>query len=230
MAYTRAQIREQIRQRCGIENSTVQTNNELNAHINDAAAYVHDFLIATYSENYAVGSDTFTTTAGVTQYAPTLSPEFAYLLSVRLTFDDLEFPLGTFSLVDEVRRTSGYSWGAGWLPRYTSVRDPGGDIAIIFDPPPDTTHTVTLFYHTKAPEYTSDSDTVDIPHTDLLVVEACIRVKDKEERDATRFMQERSLIQKRIEDWVGAIDRGEPPHTLRAKRNGRSRWIRDREF
>jgi hypothetical protein len=127
-------------------------------------------------------------------------------------------------LIDAVTRTQSESWGPGYLPRYNISVNPTGSAFIIFDPLPDAVVPITVFYHQTAPVYTLSTDVVNMPFVDLLVMEACIRVKDKEERDATRFMQERQLIQKRIEDWIGTRDMGEPKMTLRAKAGGRSFW------
>ena len=215
MAYTRAQIRTLIQQRCDIENTTAQVTSELNNHINDAAAYTHDFLIGTLGERYAVGTDGFLTTAGVSEYNLSSSTaDFYRLLGFRLAFDDESFPLDAYSDLDSVLRTSATSWGIGYLPRYRLQQGADGVYKVTFDPPPDAIHTVTVRYHTTPPTYTSDSDTVAIPYPDLLIAEACMRVKLKEERDGSAFERERAMIQKRIEDWVGSLDSSNVSQTL----------------
>ncbi len=226
MAYTIAQLTTLIRRRCDIENSTQQVDAEILQHINDAAAYVHDFLISVWGENYAVAFGSLSTVAGTSTYSLASLTDFYLPFAVKVTVDNFSYPIGSFSLIRTVTRSQSESWGPGYLPRYSIIVDSDGTSNIIFDPAPDAVVPVTIAYNKSAPTYIS-SDTVDIPFPDLLVMEACIRVKDKEERDATRFMQERILIQKRIEDWIGTRDMGEPKMTLRAKKGGRSFWRLD---
>jgi hypothetical protein len=226
MTYTRGQVRDLIRQRCDMERTTVQVNAELNNHINDAAAVSHDFLIATYGANYAAASDTVPTVVGVAAYElnPNSSPpiaDFYRPISFRLVYDDESWPLEAYSAIDRVTRTAGTSWGVGALPRYMVTQSAAGVYSVEFDPPPDAVTNVVVKYHTTAPVYTSDADVVGIPHPDLLIMEACIRVQDKAKRDNSRFMQERDAIQRRIESWVGTIDTSTPPQTLRIPRTRR---------
>lgn len=231
MAYTRAQVATLIRQRCDIENTTAQVDSEINNHINDAAAYVHDFLIGTLGERYAVAVDGFPTIAGAEQYSLTsFAGDFYRLLSMRLEIDDESFPLESFSELDTVLRLSGQPWGSGYLPRYRVQQDIDGIYKVSFDPPPDAVHTIGFRYHTTAPTYSSDAAVVAIPNVDLLITEACIRVKMKEERDASLFLNERAAIQKRIEDWVGSIDNGNVRQTLIIPRNRRAAARRGRLF
>lgn len=215
MAYTRAQVRTLIRQRCDIENTTAQVDSEINNHINDAAAYTHDFLIGTLGQRYAVATNTFPTVAGTSEYNLTSSTaDFYRLLGFRLGFDDESYPLDSFSDLDAVLKTSSQSWGPGYLPRYRLQQDSLGVYKVTFDPPPDAVHTITVRYHTTPPTYSSDSTSVAIPNVDLLIADACIRVKMKEERDASLFINERAAIQKRIEDWIGSLDNGNVLQTI----------------
>lgn len=64
MAYRRVQLKNIIRQRCDLENTTFETETELDQHINDAAAVLHDLLISCAGENYAIATTTVTTAAG----------------------------------------------------------------------------------------------------------------------------------------------------------------------
>lgn len=215
MAYTRAQIRTLIQQRCDIENTTAQGTAELNNHINDAAAYVHDFLIGTLGDKYGVATDGFITTSGTATYDLSLAIGDLYIpLAFRLSFDDESFPLDAYSDMDRILRPTATSWGPSALPQYRVTRSAENEYEVTFDPAPAAVHTVTVRYHTIAPEYVADGQLVGIPHHDLLIAEACIRVKQKEERDASSFKEERAMIQKRIEDWVGAVDMGNVPQTL----------------
>ena len=235
MVYTRADIRTLVKRRCDIENTSAQADAELNQHINDAAKYVHDFLIATLGENYSLESTTVTIAANTDSIATPPTGAFAGLIyrpvSLTISFDDIAYPLSSFSISDHVQTTVAGAWGPGYLPQYRYVQNSfDASLKIYVSPPPDTSTDLTLWFHTPAPSYTSDTDEVWLPYPDLLIMETCIRVKDKEERDSSRFMTERELIKKRIEDWVGTIDRGNPPGTLWAPSGRRSIWRRQRLF
>lgn len=223
MAYTRAQVRDLVRQRCDLENTTAQQDTELNNHINDAVVYVHDFLIATLGSRYGAKIANLTATANFDEVSLSAVTDYYSLISLKLVFDDLRLPLSTYNLETDITTSTARAWGPGDLPRYSVQISPSSDPIIRIDPKPASNQTLQLTYHITAPVYTDDGNTVAIPFVDLLVMEACIRVKDKEERDASRFMQERELIKKRIEDWA-AQDRMTPPVTQYMPRAGHTPW------
>lgn len=219
--YTRAQIRELIRQRTHTEESDAISDAEINNHINDSASYVHDFLIQTLGASYAMSVDDITTVAGTSVYAlNSLSPAFYRPFRASLTFDGMSYPLGNWSPVDEIIYTSGISWGPGSLPRVHYNLAIDSIPSVSFNVAPDAAVTVTFLYHCVAPTYDDDADDIEIPYPDLLIAQACHRVKQHEERD-NPFVLECAQIQKRIEDWVGTMDKGNPKGTLRAKRHRR---------
>lgn len=236
MSYTRAQIRDLIKQRCDIEGTTAQQDAEINNHINDAAAYTHDFLIATMGESYAYSTYPLTTTANtafITVVDPLLiNPDFYRPVRVGVVLDSIEYPLASYSDSDIIADQVSASWGPGYLPRYKWVFGGSGLIRLWFSPKPDASNiVVNIGFHTNPPVYGSDANVVYLPFPDLLIIEACIRIKDKDQRDSSRFMQERQLIQKRIEDWAGTLDRGNPWVTQVARsRFSRAVWRRDRIF
>lgn len=216
--YTRAQFRTLIRQRTHTEESDSIGNDEINNHINDSASYTHDFLIQTLGANYGLDSDTLTTVAGTSDYALTsLTPAFYRPVRAEIDFDGLKYPLGSFSPVDAIHTSTGTSWSPGCLPRVCYFISSGSEPIVTFDPTPDSAVDVTFLYHVVAPTFNSDSDDIDIPYPDLVLAQACHRVKQHEERD-NPFAQECAMIEKRIKDWVGTVDKGNPKGTLRAKR------------
>jgi hypothetical protein len=231
MAYTLGQLVTLVRQRCDLENTTAQQDAEIKNHLNDAVSVVHDYLIATLKERYAVKSAIFNTVAGSRTYSLTASiPDIYRPVAVRVPFDNLSLPLDSFNPIDRIKVSTGLSWGPGALPRYAWVQNPDSTWVIEFDPPPDTIVTITLQYHPTAPTFTGNSTPVTIPYPDLVVVEAALRMKDKEDRDPQRLMAERELIKKRIEDWVGSLDMGATTmQTMRVRRQ-LSLGRRDRAF
>ncbi len=242
MAYTRAQVRDKIRQQCDLENVTTQTDTELNEHINDAASDVHAFLIATLGARYAYAASTMSTIAGQSLYvlgtgsSPLIADDFHRLIAVKLRVDGISYPLGSFEIEDTATyggaagTGTGHSWGPGNMPRYAIEQQRDGSFRLLFEPPPDAINTVEIIYHPGPPTWISDALEVGIPWLELLIVEACIRVKRKEERDASNFERERAIIQKRVEDWASPVDRANPPRTIRAPGRFSPLWRRGRWF
>jgi hypothetical protein len=215
MAYTRLQVRDKVKQKCNIENTTAQTNSEINDHINEAAAYVHDFLIGVWGEQYARSDATFNTSANTASYLLGISvPDFYKPVRVSLVIDDISYPLERYSEKDNVNSILAESWGPWNLPRYTIILGSDSSYGILFTPTPDATNRIDLVYHTTPPVYTADTDSVSIPHADLLIMQAAINVKFKDERAVAELVAERALIQKRIEDWVGSVDNANVDRTL----------------
>lgn len=218
MAYTVAQLREKIRQRCDLENTTDQVDAEILGHINDAASKVHDLLVSQMQSGYGAASKSFSTVAGTAAYdlsaAPISLTNFGRAIRVSARFDDRDVPLPRMPVPGAVLSTSSGSWSAWALPRYqvywpTGVSQPW----LEFDPPPDSVRTVTVRYQTKAPTYTADANPVLFPcdaAVDYVVVEAALRMKDKGDRDAVRLERERLEIEDRIRGWVESFDDANP--------------------
>lgn len=228
--YDRSTVKQIIRARCDLESTTFESETSLEIHINDAAAVLHDLLIAAAGSNYAVERASFNTQAGSPVYTIPDS-NFYKLIRMEYAIDGLAYPLSPFEEEDAILDTNGNAWGPGWLPRYQLSLNASSQWRIRFDPTPASVYAVNLIYHTKPPEYLTDQDSVSIPFADYLVVEACIRIKDKEDRDTARLERERAMIQKRIEDWGATFDRANPHQTIDVTATyRRGLWRRDRAF
>lgn len=229
--YQRVDLKRIIRQRTDLENTTFETDVELNGHINDAAAALHDLLISCAGSSYAVDSSSFNTSPSTTTYSLASNPDILQLVRVSTPFDDLDYPISRYEKEGIISKTVKTSWGPGYLPRYNARKGIDGYWEIEFEPPPDKVTPVNLLYHVQPPEYTTDADYVRIPFADYIVVEACLRIKDKEDRDTLRLERERAAIQKRIEDWGATFDQANPPRTVDApSRYSRAIWRRERVF
>jgi len=238
VSYTRAQLRDRVRQRADLENTSAQVDAELNDHINEGAAYWHDFLIGVLGERYSLTTVSGSTVAGTSSYnigsAMTFNcTDFYRPINARVTFDSLSFPLAAFNPVDEILSTASTSWGADYLPRYAFEQNADGTNKILFDPPPDQAYSITIKYHPAEPVYTAESGAggvIYMPFPEGIIYKAAIEMKTKERQDASSLEKGLMAIQKRVEDWVGSVDMGEPWTTLRMKSGGHSRWRRDRIF
>ncbi|MDE2104964.1 MAG: hypothetical protein KGL39_47440 [Patescibacteria group bacterium] len=231
MAYTRGEIKRIIRQRADLENTTAQVDSELDDHINDSAAVLHDLLISCAGNVYARETGTFNTAINVSIYDQTSNPNIYKLIRVSTPFDDLSYPLARFEKEGIISKNIQTSWGPGYLPRYSADIMPTGIWRIEFEPPPDRVTSVELTYHPFPPVYTSDSDVIAIPYSDYIVIESVLRMKDKEDRDTLRIERERAAIQKRIEDWGANFDQANPQRTLDSpSRYSRAIWRRERIF
>ncbi len=236
MPITREELRNLIHQRCDIENSGFETDAETNHHINFAVSVVHDYLITTFENSYAVKSILITTVAGTSGYD--LGSDFHRPISISMEIDGFYVPLNRFEDADVILVSTPESWGIGNMPEYTLV-DTSFSTAtynnwgIQFNPPPDSVKNVLVKYHQTAPEFDNDTDEIFYQRNviDLIIIEACLRIKDKEEREVTRLMQERSKIEERIKDWASPIDRLNPHGTIDIyNRTGWFDWRHKRLF
>jgi hypothetical protein len=218
MAYQRVRLKQIIRQRCDLENTTFETESELDNLINDCAAVLHDLLISCAGSGYASASLGVTTVAGTQEYS-IASTDLYRPNRISITFDDIDYPLSRLETEGSIVSRVATSWGPGNLPLYRMTLGSDSLWTIMFDPPPDSVRTVSITYNKAPPVYVSDSDWVSIPYVDYLIVEACIRIKDKEDRDTLRMERERAAIQKRIEDWGATFDRAQPFQTIDIYRN-----------
>lgn len=231
MAINRGQLRTLIHQRCDIENSSFETDTETDYHINFAVAATHDYLIATFGSKYNTKGGNLATVAGTATYD--LPDDFYRPVSIGLGVEDFYVPLNSFDDADVLLTTLSESWGIGNMPEYTITTGDENNWGIYFNPPPDAIHDILLRYHPIPPEYTLDADAVDFPLTiiDLIIVEASLRIKDKEEREVSRLMQERAKIEDRIKDWASPVDRINPHGTIDvSNRTGSFDWRHKRMF
>lgn len=222
-----------------MENTTAQTDSEINDNINLAAAATHDLMISSAGVTYGIATVTISTVVGQATYqlasAPISLTDFKTILRVAVVIDSVNYPIARIPLTQAVTWSTPLSWGPGFLPRYRVDIPVSGAPELVFDPPPDAINTVAIAYHVRAPSYSSDSTNVIFGGCDAaidwLILDTVMRMKDKEQRTTASFAQERTVIEDRIRSWVGGMDdatpwaAADPPSQY-----GRAIWRRERSF
>lgn len=227
MAYQRIQFKQIIRQRCDLENTTFETEVELDRLINDCVVELHDLLISCAGSNYSKATGSITTTVGVADYQ-IAAADFYRPIRISTSFDSFDYPLHRFETEGVISNSSSNSWGPDILPRYSMYLDSASVWHISFNPPPDRITTVNLTYHTTPPVYVNDTDVISIPYAAAYIpLAAALVIKDKEDRDSLTVERKLESVRKKIEDWGATFDRAQPFQTIDVTR---FHSFGDREF
>ena len=209
MTVTLSQLRTQSRQRADMENSEFVTDSELNTYINSSIAELHDLLIAAYDSDYSVSTVSFNTASGTSSYALPNGTNYSaaaelYKLrgvDIRRNNDDW-LTLETFNFNERNRTGEG-----GIYMRYRMV---GANL--VLSPDPDGTYEVKLWYIPVATKLTLDADTLrDLnQYSEYVVVDAAIKMLQKEESDVSVLMAQKAALSQRITDMAQNRDAGRP--------------------
>lgn len=206
--YTREQLRDLIRQRTSTENDDSQTDAEINNHINDGLRALHDLLISVAGDNYSYAIHELTTVAGQSEYSLAAVTDFGKLIRVGLIEDNIEYPLRRYNYTGVIKHPAGIAaaWDLAQLPKYHIHLAKDGTWDITFEPTPDSERTLKIHYHTTPLLLTDDAQEVTTEFYDYVIAEACLRIRDKNDRDRTVFERERAAIRERIENWGAQFD------------------------
>jgi len=208
MAITLAQFRDRAKQRADMEKGTLVSDAEWNVYINSSIAELHDILIAAYGEDYYISEATIALVPGTNEYS--LPDDLYKLRGVDLQLSDGKFyTLRKFNFNERNRFQQNGIWDASGLP-FIRYRLWGSKIR--FNPDPDQATNAKLWYHPKATELVSDSDSfADINgFYEYVVVDAAIKALTKEESDVTVLMQQKAELKQRILEMSQNRDAGEP--------------------
>lgn len=200
MARTLIQLRTEVRERCdepGSANSGYVKDSELNRMINNSIAELHDILIS-INEDYYVNEFDIVSVDNQNDYA--LPNDFykmkaldyvtggpGYALSVR------PFNFNERNNYNGINNTTTV-YGEG-IYRYRLI---GSKLTLI--PRPAGALTFNLWYHPIATELTTDSSSFDgiNGYEEYVVLDACIKILQKQEADASTFYQQKKDMKMRI--------------------------------
>jgi hypothetical protein len=208
MTITLAELRLQARQRADMENSKLVSDSELNSYINNSIAELHDILCEAYSSDYYVKTNTFFVTTGVDSYA--LPSDFYILKGVDLRIDNQDFiTVKPFNFNERNRYSELGAWD---LAGVTNVRYRIIGNNIVFNPIPDRNAEIKLWYVPVATRLINNSDTLDDLNafSEYVIVDAAIKMMQKEESDVSVLLTQKQLLEKRIRDRAQIRDAGSP--------------------
>jgi hypothetical protein len=208
------ELRNAVRQRADIVNSTqFYTDEELNSYINQSAFELYDLLIQKYGDNYYVKTPPYDFfTDGTSEIYP-LPSDFYKLLGVDLFLSnsaDSRVTVPEFNFSDRNK----YS-----VPNFqtfygvTNLRYRLNGDNVWFTPIPAGNQKIRLWYVPTMTTLSADSDLLKgiSGWTEYVIVDACIKVRQKEESDATIFINQKIGLKERIENAAENRNASSPP-------------------
>lgn len=208
MSITLLELRTQARDRADMKNSQFVSDSELNSYINASIAELHDVLVQSYGSDYFVNSYNFTTVAGTDRYA--LPVDLYKIMGVDANLNGGEYvALKKFNFNERTRFTTHSVWSIMGVPeiRYRLV---GSNI--VFSPIPDSAVPIKLWYVPVATKLTLNTDSFNDlnQYAEYVIVDAAMKMMQKEESDVSVLMAQKQLLTKRIEEASQNRDAGEP--------------------
>lgn len=204
---TLAQLKERARQRSDMENSNFVSDAELTSYINSSVAELHDLLIGAYGEDYFLSEDTFSTVAGTADYA--LPDDFYKLRGVDISLNGSDYITAKKFNFNERNRNTDVTWGTRSAPHFR-YRLMGSNIK--FSPVPQSAASIKIWYVPTATALTVDADQYDDlnQYSEYVVVDAAIKMLQKEESDVTVLMNQKMALKRRLEEMANNRDIGQP--------------------
>lgn len=205
---TLGEIKTQARQRSDMENSEFVSDAELTAYINASLAELHDLLIASYNDDYVMNEHIFTSNSALQYDLPT---DFYKLrgVDVRRGANGQWATVKRFNFNRRNEQQNAYAWNLLGLP-YLEYRLVGSKIR--FNRTPDTQLEFRLFYHPKVAKLVVDADSYDDVNgfAEYVVVDAAIKMMQKEESDVSVLMAQKEALKQRITAMAANRDANEP--------------------
>ena len=208
MAITLAEIRLQTRQRADMENSNFVQDSELNNFINNSIAELYDIIVEAYASEYYVVS----TESPVLQNEDeiNLPDDFYVMKGVDIKIDNQDFiSLRPFNFNERNRYSELGVWD---LAGITNVRYRILGNKLRFTPRPDRNATVRLWYVPLPTTLVNDTDTFDDINSfaEYVIVDAAIKMMQKEESDVSVLLAQKVALEKRIRDRAKVRDASSP--------------------
>ena len=216
MSITLAEIKEQARQRADMEDSTFVREPELTSYINSSIAELHDLLIAAYNEEYFMEEVEFAASSSLTYPLPNGTNFSGAPQMYKLRGVDVKRGIGAdwatvkrFNFNRRNEQEVGNVLAAFGLP-YLEYRLTGSSIR--FNRTPDSGLSFRIFYYPVATKLVADTDVFDDINgfAEYVVVDAAIKMLNKEESDVQVLMVQKEALRKRIEGMAKDRDVNEP--------------------
>lgn len=206
MSVTLAQLKERVRQRADMENSTFVEDDELVTYINSSIAELHDLLVAAYGSNYFLEDHSFSTVGGTPDYE--LPADFYKLSGVDVLIAGSDWASIKPFNFNERNRSLDVTWGLIGGPnlRYRLM---GNNLKL--SPTPNGTYQIKVWYTPKATELVADADTLNDLNqfSEYVIVDVAIKCLQKEESDVSVLMAQKTELRRRIEIMAENRDSGD---------------------
>lgn len=216
-----AQLQTESRQRADMENSEFVTDSELTTYINRSYRKLYDLLVSKFNDYFIVSPENppqFTLAAGEATFD--LPENFYKLVGVdRSTGGNDWYVLRPFNFEDRNSRRNVYLY-RGLYPtvRYRII----GNI-LRFMPEDQAVGTYRYWYVPKFTPLVESTDELDINcdiWSEYIVVDAAIKMLQKEESDVSVLKVEQAELVRQIEEMAANRDVGEPERVTDITRSG----------
>jgi hypothetical protein len=204
---TLAELKTRSRQRADMERSEFVSDSELTSYINASLAELHDLLIAAYNEEYVMGEYLWTATSAIEYDLPA---DFYKLRGVDLRQGSGQWAtVKRFNFNKRNEQQNAFTWNMLGLP-YMEYRLVGSKIR--FNRTPQDSTEFRIFYYPKCPTLTLDTDSYDDVNgfAEYVVVDAAIKMLQKEESDVQVLMAQKMALKQRLEAMAQNRDANEP--------------------
>ena len=220
---TLAELRQHALERADRVNTTFITTPELNSYINQSYFELYDLLIDTYEDYYAKSMQ-FQTNGSDFNYA--LPQDFYKLLGVDCGLDQSSNAWVTLKKFDFIARNRFV------YPQITSTFLGVFNLQyrlmannLMFIPTPSAGQFIRMWYIPRLDTLLQDSDAADgvSGWTEYIIVDAAIKILQKEESDVSVLMAQKEALRQRIEASSMNRDAGQPD-TITDARTWSERW------
>lgn len=127
-----------------------------------------------------------------------LPNDYDRLKTIRLILDNTRIPLRRLTEADQT--TSAQENWRAFLPRYSQRVSISNTQHIVFDPPTDTTRSVTIEYQFAWTTHTT-TQPIYLPYIDWVILDVALRLIAKERLDPNHLLAERQRVEQKIEVW-----------------------------
>lgn len=208
---TLLQLRTESRQRADMENSSFVGDAELTSYINNSISELHDILIQAYDGDYYIDEITFQTSSNQNSYELSTiitNDDFYKLRGVDAKLNNSDwFTLQpfTFNERNKDQNSGSYSHLGVAAVKYRLVGS-----TIRFSPVPDNNIDIRIWYIPEAMQLIADTDTLrDLNNfSEYIIVDAAIKMLQKEESDVSVLMAQKADLKRRIEESANNRDAG----------------------
>lgn len=211
MAITFAQLKQAARERADMTESNFVTDSELGTYINASIAELHDILVETYEHDYYIKEQTFNTTAQTASYDLSTiitDNDFYKMRGVDLKLNgDKYFSIQPFNFNERNKFQDFGAWS--YLGR-ANIRYRLVGSNLNFTPVPDSAVEVRLWYVPLATKLVNDADELNDlnQYSEYVIVDAAIKMLNKEESDVRVLLAQKEELKRRIESAAKNRDAG----------------------
>ena len=198
MSITLLELRTQAREMADMVDNDFIGDSELNNYINFAIAELYDLLINADNDYYLADPYTGTTVANQSDYA--LPSDFYKLKGIDVKINGQDWlKISKFNFNERNRFDD---FGAWTLLGIANVRYRVMGSNVKFTPIPDASLEYRIWYVPTIAKLSSDSDTLDDinQYSDFVIINAAMKMLNKEESDVSALASERNRIIKRIQE------------------------------